>query len=81
MTCFMRPIPEEVWSNLEASGLLGWRSPGSELGHENIGTYEAPELAKEVAKGSRQVGTPANWHWTTTLPTCTFGWAKGRGRM
>ena len=28
---FMRPIPEEVWSNLEASGLLGWRSPGSEL--------------------------------------------------
>ena len=31
VTCFMRPIQEEVWSDLEASGLLGWRAPGSEL--------------------------------------------------
>lgn len=31
VSCFMKPIPEQVWSNLEASGLLGWRSPGSEL--------------------------------------------------
>lgn len=31
VNCFMRPIPQEVWSNLEASGLLGWKLPDSEL--------------------------------------------------